>query len=350
MELARRPLILCIAVFSIALFGCQQTDPIGNGTDVPEVTCIDHDGDSYGVGCEAGFDCDDSDSTIWSDCDPGNPCSVPRAGCECDEEGEVIECRTSTPVESPDGSVLCYAGVRTCEGGIWTSCGSLYAYRPGDETASSDSGDPRAMDSAGVHREAVLGYPRTCVASCDSGCRHIYDCPSDMDYSVDTALNIRYDIIESSAATIIDNDYLEGFFFRTFGMTCTADTMATWWALDFDLEFLDVDGDGVLDGNPLIDIEVRPARTSDELLPVTDDTGWISVVRCPDTRADAACAHPVNPHDRVFAGGNLHDTLGEELARYQWLQMRVRLRRDVITDPSPRLIHTDVYFYCGDAS
>lgn len=345
MTFAKVEAVLLVAVLSVAIGGCQQNEQIDSGVDVLDGTCVDRDHDSYGVNCEAGLDCDDNDSSIWADCNPDQPCNVPRAGCECAEEGEEIECRTSEPIQSPDGATLCYAGVRTCVDGLWSTCDSLYSYDPTDSESTS-MGDPEAMNQAGVRREAVLGYPTACTASCDSGCHHIYDCPAGTDFTAENSTNLRYDIIESDAATIIDNDFVQGTFYRTFGMTCPVDMMSSWWALDFDFEFLDVAGD------QRIDIDVRPALSEDDLISLFDESGWIPVVRCPDSRTDVtpACTHPSNPHDRAYGGGNLYDALGDVQARYQWLQMRVRLYRNDALDSSPRFRHTDVFFFCGDAS
>ncbi len=336
-----------IAIAGIAallyLGACQEGTNPGEGLDPPVESCIDHDNDSYGVNCEAGFDCDDDDPEIWADCHPDNPCATPRTGCPCELEGEEIACRTATPIVSDDGSELCYAGVRTCREGVWSRCESLYAYEPGTE---GDVGDD------GVHREPLIRYGQNCLGSCDTGCTRIHDCPSQPDFVGDVYHNIRYDIgrtigegddaMAVPPGTILMENTLEGWFVRTIGEVCPGDQTVQWWAVDFEEPIMPPPGEG-----QVAHLEVRAAASEEDL----DDRPWQSLLLCPEVGdGGATCTPPEHPFDRQFVeDANLFRRLGDD-ARQPWIQFRVRLTRESADIPSPRFMSYDLYYFCGEAS
>jgi hypothetical protein len=338
-----RSMAFAILFGMLSLGACQQGPDPEDGVDPPDMTCIDHDNDTYGANCEAGLDCDDMDPDIWTGCDPSNPCPRPRAGCPCELEGQQIECRTSSPAVSPDGSELCYAGVRTCVAGAWTTCDSLYSYPPLDDDSVSDETD-------GVHREPLLGHPRPCMGSCDPDCMHIFDCLGGDDMDPGTSVNLRYDLqraigdagIVYPPAIIIDEGQMEGSFTRTFNAACGSEQMGVWWAVSWGHRFPEPSA-----GSRLFIY----ARTADSVAGFTDALAWRTLVECPVTARPGSCTLPVNPHDRQFAdGGNLYQLLGYNDSRRQYLQLKVRLIRSSVDAPSPRFMSLDTYIFCSEAS
>jgi hypothetical protein len=156
-----RPLLLVVVV-SLACIGCEENDPIDGGVEPPENRCVDHDNDGYGLNCTEGLDCDDLDETVWESCEPDpDRCNIPRAGCPCEEEDQEIACRTSEPVVSDDGSSLCYAGLRVCQDGTWTSCDNMEPYLP-------IGSDGPAPGDDGAHRDTLLATRLITIL-------HIYD-------------------------------------------------------------------------------------------------------------------------------------------------------------------------------
>lgn len=114
------PIVAAIAVLG-GLFGaaqgCAGDDSItlGPGTHPPG-TCIDNDGDGYGVGCAKGTDCDDGNPSSTFEC----LCDHESPGCPCDEQGKRIACGQ---VESQvAGQTVCGMGETVCDGGAWSDC------------------------------------------------------------------------------------------------------------------------------------------------------------------------------------------------------------------------------------
>lgn len=342
----KSPLSTSLAILVLAFLGaCHGNDPNGNGVETPELTCVDHDHDSYGVGCEAGFDCDDFDGEVWAECGAGDPCAVPRAGCPCETEGEEVSCRTTQPVTSDDGSELCYAGVRTCEGGEWGICASLTPYLP-------EAAEEAGAQEPGTSRESILGNAERCEDSCDSGCHSVYSCPSTIDLTDENAVNIDYDLggtlgegvnqVEVGAATVLAVGETDGYFRQVVEMTCPEDEAGIWWSVDYDIDFIEPS-----DGQ-YIQVDVRTADLENDL---RDPLPWSTAVLCPDTLVDADCTPPTVPWDRQYTeDGNVYEALGEEAAQGRWIEVVARLHRDTADLYSPRLSHVEVYFYCDDAS
>jgi len=91
-------------------------------------SCLDKDGDGFGVGCGNGPDCDDGDPSVTTQC---YACTRNATGCPCGVEGKTVACgelRTS-----PSGQSKCFMGTKTCSAGVWGPC------QQGDSTASMKS-------------------------------------------------------------------------------------------------------------------------------------------------------------------------------------------------------------------
>jgi hypothetical protein len=110
--------------FGCLLFavGCgSDAEAAGEADQDPpaaERSCVDADGDGFGVDCKAGADCDDADDTVFEDC---SPCSQPDEGCPCAGAEQPVMCKLD-PVQVPSGSLLCKDGMRYCRDGAWTDC------------------------------------------------------------------------------------------------------------------------------------------------------------------------------------------------------------------------------------
>jgi streptogramin lyase len=96
------------------------------GLDGPGPTdCVDEDGDGYGEGCEAGFDCNDANPAVYEGapelCDGlDNNCDdVVDEGCPC-QNGAIRSCYTGDPATLGVGR--CRAGFQVCEGESWGRC------------------------------------------------------------------------------------------------------------------------------------------------------------------------------------------------------------------------------------
>ena len=120
--------------------------------DVPP--CVDGDGDGFGDGCAAGPDCDDGDPLLAADC---GACAVGSdTGCPCANPGEFAPCYSGDPTEIGLGE--CKAGVRTCDGAVWTDC-------QGDVLPMDEVCDEADNDCDGEVDEDIPGCepPPTCV-------------------------------------------------------------------------------------------------------------------------------------------------------------------------------------------
>lgn len=127
-----------------------------------ESPCDDLDGDGFGPGCAAGFDCAPDDASVTNECEG---CDTPATGCACDEGAEPTHC-VLDPVEV-NGATMCYAGVRHCRDGRWTECVDLRSYALPAAPA----------DGSGVAVEPLLEGPASCGNPCDPLCRYSRDTP-----------------------------------------------------------------------------------------------------------------------------------------------------------------------------
>jgi hypothetical protein len=334
-----RPIFILAAVISMAFVACQENDPIDSGVDPPETRCIDHDKDGFGQYCEAGNDCDDLDETVWEVCEPDpDRCNIPRSGCPCEVEAEEVACRTSSPVVSDDGSELCYAGVRSCLGGIWTACESMEPYNP--VGAEGDVPDD------GANRDALLGDPTACVGSCDDTCMRTYDCPSGIDLTPANSTNVRYDLeftygaTTYNAAVVLDDAGMAagtGSFERMIEATCPADTMPVWWSIDWDFDFPEP--------GPIAEIQISGYT---ETIDGVHSSPVACFVSCPTSGA-CTCDHPICANDRINASdGNIFNQLDPNEANYGRLYLTFEINNN--TAASPRLNHYEVFYFCDPAN
>ena len=93
--------------------GGPDTDADSDGS----TDCVDDDGDGYGLNCDAGPDCDDSDAFHHNDCP--HCMGGPAEGCICDAT-DPVAC-----YDGPEGTIdvgICRAGYRRCVDGIWSAC------------------------------------------------------------------------------------------------------------------------------------------------------------------------------------------------------------------------------------
>ncbi|HKU42138.1 MAG TPA: hypothetical protein VJR89_28460, partial [Polyangiales bacterium] len=86
--------------------------------------CEDQDHDGFGRDCANGYDCDDRDAKVTSQC---RSCTRPEHGCPCKDEGAAESCFLPAQ-DLPDGKQMCSEGTRTCRAGVWSSCESVHQY------------------------------------------------------------------------------------------------------------------------------------------------------------------------------------------------------------------------------
>jgi hypothetical protein len=138
--------------------------PSSDGVAMPPTwTCSDADGDSYGVGCRMGPDCDDSNPDITVEC----LCDGQKSpGCSCDEAGAQAACGT---VYSRVGdTVVCGQGVTSCDGEEWGECII-------NNAVTLDTSTDKAQSSL---RPLALGAASACATNpCDPACKSFSDTP-----------------------------------------------------------------------------------------------------------------------------------------------------------------------------
>ncbi|MBT8494990.1 MAG: hypothetical protein KJO07_18215, partial [Deltaproteobacteria bacterium] len=102
-------LLAMLAVLAVAACGDDggNNNPNENGGDC--TTGSDFDGDGYGVGCEAGPDCNDADPNFNVDCCfDGNDFT----GCPCKQSEGPLDCFDGDPALAGVGA--CTRGTRSC--------------------------------------------------------------------------------------------------------------------------------------------------------------------------------------------------------------------------------------------
>jgi hypothetical protein len=154
-------LMACVA---LAAAGCGKSrapdddDTGGDGDADADQECSDLDHDQYGVGGGClGDDCDDSNPNITA-CDCGPDGQAHSAGCACDTlQPEVCYEGTVGTV----GTGACAAGLRSCEGGVWTICQGQTIDLP-EECDYEDNDCDEVID------DGVLGPCGDCSEICES--------------------------------------------------------------------------------------------------------------------------------------------------------------------------------------
>jgi hypothetical protein len=118
---SRVSVLLCAAalVFVSAACGDDAAPPRLEPEADAAYSCIDNDGDSYGDGCLAGDDCDDTNPDVARDCMDCERDPI-EEGCPCDlEDGMLCE---PEPIPTADGMLVCRDGARFCRDSAWTAC------------------------------------------------------------------------------------------------------------------------------------------------------------------------------------------------------------------------------------
>jgi hypothetical protein len=120
---------------SLASVGCGDEDGSPPGmvsVDVEDAgtePCIDDDGDGYGANCMRGDDCDDSDTSITTQC---VICTkVVATGCPCQPGTKPIACDPEdikTTRNGVHGTLVCSEGTRYCRDGFYSECEALVEY------------------------------------------------------------------------------------------------------------------------------------------------------------------------------------------------------------------------------
>jgi hypothetical protein len=335
-----RPVSILLLLTSIlACWSCDTTEPIDNDADVGQLVCIDNDGDSYGVNCGPGLDCDDGDETVWDTCTGPDRCATPNIGCTCENEGEEILCRTAEPVVSPDGATLCWAGVRTCESGVWSGCEGMSSYDP------TGADDEEFSGGGGAYRQPLLVPPAPCPASCDSGCKQIYECPSGIDLLPAYSDGLMYDPFPPpgfSAAVVVEEDSTLGVWARVLDSNCPAGTQPQWWSIDYEV--------ALAVAQSAITIYATTAETAadaDMLGGLPAD--YATVAQCP-----GGCAPPADPDNRANdADGNIENPIavhGSVNTKLRYLGLRFEWDHTAGFTPPARMEHYTVYYFCDDAT
>ena len=121
----RSPHLFALFIGAFALIGgCNDPNKPGITDPVPGEVCIDEDGDGYGLNCDLGIDCDDSDPLRALSCeaiaDAGPVITPPEhcepgarlPGCPCAGNEEPIDCYDGAGETLGVG--ICHAGSRYC--------------------------------------------------------------------------------------------------------------------------------------------------------------------------------------------------------------------------------------------
>jgi hypothetical protein len=113
--------------------------------------------------------CNSSDSGIFGlsgatigggDAGSFDRCEVPNEGCDCDDEGQVIECG-SVQRRSED-YITCTMGTRQCVRGAWSVC-------QGDHIVEREAPPSRSLQQLAPMPQACVGNP------CDPYCQNYTD-------------------------------------------------------------------------------------------------------------------------------------------------------------------------------
>jgi hypothetical protein len=152
----------CAVVISFVCSGCKtEGRPPGASDDYPGMhpTCIDRDGDGFGLNCPLGADCDDTNATVTIGC---HICDHPSPGCPCATENARSQCGKVAAQEGTQ--TTCSYGESVCTGGAWGEC-------------MADGKTLKSFDSA--KRTLGLASAVGCGIACDPYCQQFPDTPDD---------------------------------------------------------------------------------------------------------------------------------------------------------------------------
>jgi hypothetical protein len=89
-----------------------------------EFMCVDDDGDGFGLYCELGTDCDDTDPEITDEC---RRCMSPKEGCTCKPGTAPVKCDPPS-IKVAGGTLVCSEGTRYCRDSAWSACEIIGQY------------------------------------------------------------------------------------------------------------------------------------------------------------------------------------------------------------------------------
>ncbi len=158
----------------VCLAGCATPEARSRG-GLSTSGCQDADGDGFGLYCEAGPDCDETDRDVHEGCSWCG--SRAEVGCPCDA-GETAECWSDEPFVDERGQEVCGIGERPCLDGAWGECELSQTYPVGDDRAGAGAG--------------LLGDPEAC-SPCDLQCNRTQDSPDDSDLTDENSEGVVYD-------------------------------------------------------------------------------------------------------------------------------------------------------------
>lgn len=160
------PLLLVLGACSES----KHTEPPGGWAGV----CVDYDGDGYGLDCDPGDDCNDSNPSIHVGC---GACDTPSEGCYCVAGSAPVTC-TLAPGLSRSGSLLCNEGTRYCRDEKWSACEGIRSYEA-----------PAATQLRGVKFQGLLQDAGTCGdGTCRPDCWAVSAAPTVSDAGTSTVV------------------------------------------------------------------------------------------------------------------------------------------------------------------
>ena len=114
----------------------------------PEKKCIDMDGDSFGIDCPAGFDCDDEDAAVF----PGAEeiCNNKDDNCN-----SIVDEYLTRRCGTTDTGV-CTFGTERCVGGVWTGCDAVFPLEEICGNGLDDDCDGQADDGCTAYGKDEL--------------------------------------------------------------------------------------------------------------------------------------------------------------------------------------------------
>jgi hypothetical protein len=118
-------LSLTIAACSGGRHGLGPSAPIGNDDGGDDGSCVDEDGDGYGLYCSLGTDCDDNDPDVTDEC---RRCAGGSStGCPCKAGTKTVSC-TPPVMHVTGGTLVCREGNRYCRDSYWSACETIGQY------------------------------------------------------------------------------------------------------------------------------------------------------------------------------------------------------------------------------